>query len=596
MLVWGAATSAAAAEAAESPLRLPTVTVTGTLPPGRVAARPTVVIGREELARMPAQSVTEALRFLPGLSLQSRGLGPVQGDLSFRGSTFSQVLILIDGVRISDPQTAHHNLDIPLSLADVERIEILQGPACARYGADAVAGAVNIITRRPRAACLRAEAAGGSFGTNREALTAGGRLGSVFSGTVSAAREASDGYRFDTDYEVRTLSGALNWEGRTSTADAFFGLQEKEFGAYDFYSPGMGFASREQTGTRLAALSWSNEDDGRLLEARASFREHDDDFVLDFRNPALSSSDHRTDVAGVQIFGQRPQGSGLLSAGIELRGETINSNTLGNHQRGVVSPFAEYALALGPLDVDGALRLDIYSRLKSPQASPALALAWRLPGGFFSARAQAATAYRVPSYTELYYLSPANIGDSGLKPERSLNYGAGLLFNRAGWPVEASLDTFERQERDVIDWVRENTSEPWRAVNSGRIRVRGLETQAAWHAPWGGARLDFVILSKKLNPEAAFSKYVLTNPGRQLGVQLWRDETPWLPVALFAALSWRHYSDQEYAVVDLCVSKRYGVCEVFAEGHNLLDADYSEAMVPAPGIWGLGGLRLYLGR
>ncbi len=597
LLAWACLGGGAAAQ--EQAVLLPPVTVTGGLPEGCAAARPVVVLERRELAQLPARTVAEALRFVPGLSLESRGLAPVQGDLSLRGSTFSQVLVLIDGVRVGDPQTAHHNLDLPLNLEDVERIEVLRGPACARYGADAVAGAVNIVTRRPQASYAWAEGSGGSFATTRGALGAAGRTqagGVELAGGLSLSREASAGYRFDTDYDVRTLSGSLAVEGGAVGGDLFFGLQDKDFGAFDFYTPGLGFASREETGTRLviAGLNAAQEGGG-LLEARAYFREHEDDYVLDFERPQLFSASHLSRLAGLQLFGQRSAAGGLFSAGLELRAETLESTSLGDHERGVASPFAQYALSLGPVDIDAAARLDLYSRW-GPQATPSLGLLCRLAPAL-AARAQVATAYRVPSYTELFYVSPGNVGNPGLKPERSLSWGAGLVYSPAARPLWASLDYFERRERGIIDWVRDTTSEPWRAVNSGHIEVRGLEAQLDWLLPVGSLRLDYVFVDKSLKRSAPLSKYVLTNPDHQLTAGLWRAESPSLPVAIFAGLTWRSYAAEDYTLLDVSLSKRLGAAaELFAEGHNLLGAAYSEAMVPRPGIWGLGGLRLYLGR
>jgi len=573
-----------------APVLLPPVTVSCGLPPGCAATRPTVVLERADLAALPAHDLAEALRFLPGVTLESRGPGPVTGDLSLRGSTFSQVLVLIDGVRLADPQTAHHNLDLPLLLEDVERIEVLEGPACARYGADAVAGVINIITRTPRANFARLEGAGGSFATTRAAAAAGGATDS-FAGFLSASREASAGYRFDTDFEVGTLAGKLaaGAEGGPG-GELFFGLQDKDFGAFDFYSPGRGFASREQTGTRLVTAALHSAPRDGYLEARAYFREHEDDFRLDFQRPSLSGSHHRTRLAGLQLYGQW-EGRGLLSAGLDVRGETIESTSLGDHERGVASPFAEYALGLGPLSVDAAVRLDAYSRF-GPQGSPSLGLLWRL-GPQLAARAQAATAYRVPSYTELYYRDLANQGSASLKPERSLSWGAGLVATPAALPLEASLDYFERRERGIIDWVRGSTSAPWQAVNSGRVEVRGLEAKLDWGARWGRAIIDYVLAEKDLKSEAAFSKYVLTNPRHQLTASLWRRGLP-LGLDLFGQLTWRSFESQDYTLLDLTLSRRFGPYELFAEGHNLFDAHYTEDLVGRPGVWGLGGVRIRL--
>ena len=96
---------------------------------------------------MPINSVDELLRQIPGLEIQSRGGFGVQSDLGIRGSTYNQVLVMIDGVRFNDPMTGHFNGYIPLGLSEIERIEVIKGPSSSIYGADAVGGVINIITK-----------------------------------------------------------------------------------------------------------------------------------------------------------------------------------------------------------------------------------------------------------------------------------------------------------------------------------------------------------------------------------------------------------------------------------------------------------------
>ena len=103
------------------------------------------VLTEEDLRLLPVRTVAEALRWMTAADLQSRS--PAQADLSFRGSTFEQVLVLVDGVRMSDPQTGHFDLDLAVPLDRVARIEVLEGPASALYGADALGGVVNVVTR-----------------------------------------------------------------------------------------------------------------------------------------------------------------------------------------------------------------------------------------------------------------------------------------------------------------------------------------------------------------------------------------------------------------------------------------------------------------
>ena len=92
--------------------------------------------------------MTDALRLLPGVWVRQRGPFGSQTDISVRGASFGQTLVLVDGVRINDPQTGHHSGDLPVALEDIARIELLAGAGSSLHGADAVGGVINIITRR----------------------------------------------------------------------------------------------------------------------------------------------------------------------------------------------------------------------------------------------------------------------------------------------------------------------------------------------------------------------------------------------------------------------------------------------------------------
>ena len=97
---------------------------------------------------MPVQSVADALRLASSIDVRMRGVSGVQSDFAVRGANFGQMLVLVDGVRLNDAQSGHHNGDIPVPLDAVERIEVLYGPGSSLFGADAFGGTVNVITRR----------------------------------------------------------------------------------------------------------------------------------------------------------------------------------------------------------------------------------------------------------------------------------------------------------------------------------------------------------------------------------------------------------------------------------------------------------------
>ena len=102
-------------------------------------------VSRKEIEALPIQTVADILQYLPGLDVRTRGANGAQADLSMRGGTFDQVLVLINGVSLNDAHTGHYTLNLPLSVSLIERIEVLQGTSANLYGA--FSGAINIITR-----------------------------------------------------------------------------------------------------------------------------------------------------------------------------------------------------------------------------------------------------------------------------------------------------------------------------------------------------------------------------------------------------------------------------------------------------------------
>ena len=151
------------------------IVVTGTFDaiPLEEADRAVRVLPLDSARQLLAPSLADALRLDPSLDLRSRAPGGVQADLSIRGGSFGQTLVMLDGLRLNDPQSGHHSLDIPVPMEAVGRLELLKGGGSAYYGSDAIGGAVNVITREPERTELRLRAAAGNFGRNRQSGLAG---------------------------------------------------------------------------------------------------------------------------------------------------------------------------------------------------------------------------------------------------------------------------------------------------------------------------------------------------------------------------------------------------------------------------------------
>jgi outer membrane cobalamin receptor len=127
------------------------VTAAATPIPLGSVTRTLTVITREEIAQLPVHTVADVLRLASSVDVRARGARGVQTDFAVRGAHFGQMLMLVDGVRLNDPQSGHHNGDVPVPLEAIERIEILHGPGSSLFGADAFGGTINVITRRDAA-------------------------------------------------------------------------------------------------------------------------------------------------------------------------------------------------------------------------------------------------------------------------------------------------------------------------------------------------------------------------------------------------------------------------------------------------------------
>src|SRR5215469_10433408 len=229
-----------------------TVTVTATVPPIPLSESDRAVQtidSREQSLLIP--SAVDFLRLDPSLNVQARAPVGVQADLSIRGTTFEQSLILIDGLRVNDPETGHLNLDIPVPLDAVSRMEVLHGSGSTFYGSDSIGGAVNLITTRPNDVSIEGRFGAGNYGSLEQHLRANYNA-SRFSEQLTASRETSDGFMPDRNYSSNAVASEswLNLIG-SNTTDILLAASDRPYGANQFYGP---YDSWERTKGWFAAL------------------------------------------------------------------------------------------------------------------------------------------------------------------------------------------------------------------------------------------------------------------------------------------------------------------------------------------------------
>lgn len=554
------------------------VIVTATLAPTpeRDLARTVTVMTRADLDLLGMSAAIDALRLVAGLDVRARGPREVQADLSMRGATFGQQLVLADGVRLNDAQSGHHNGELPIPMVALDRIEIVGGGASAVYGADALGGVINLITRSDEHAALSASA--GQYGLAAMSASMAG-YGLPKTWTLAGWTQRSSGFTFDRDF---ALGGAL-LRGQLRpglTADARH--QRRAFGANGFYGAS---PSKEWTDLTLTSLAWNTSRGAWSSSVRGTWKNHGDHFRWDVNRPGFAENRHRTNAGEiVASVSRRDAGGRAITFGASGGADMVRSNNLGNHDFSRTSAFTEIQAPLtSRVLVQAGARLDYYSTFGS-ELSPSFSGVFATAGGW-RLRAAASRAFRVPTFTELYYSDPNNMGNAALAPERGWSVDAGIEYARGGWSFAAT--PFARWDKNVIDYVRPTASLRWQAENIRDVTTHGLELSVARR--WNAAivRVAYTALGVNAPSLNLLSKYVLEY-ARQSFVAAAAAPLGRSGFSVSATADHRSRLDgQRYTLVDARLSHAWSTrAAAYVDASNLLNVDYHEvAGVTMPGRW-----------
>ena len=531
-----------------------------------------IVIDRAEIEQLPVQSIQELLAVLPGVGLARRGARGVQGDLNLRGSTFEQSVVMVNGIRVNNPQTGHHNLDLFIPLAAVERIEVLYGPGSAVHGPDVFGGALNIVTRVQ-------DPVSGHIRVGENDL-AGGALAGSWKGLWGAAeREVHTGFRDNTEADVNQAAAGWSLTGDTAKVDIAAMAGRRRFGAHAFYSTRYP-DERERTEGELLTIGAEFELGHKIaLTGALRLDRHEDDFILDRHRPDWFHNHHVTTGALLDLGVHGRWRGWRWAAGIETARDDIESTNLGDHDRDRDALFAEIGRFEGPLTFALQGRVDFQDPW-GQITTGAIGGRWRISPKI-AVRGSLGSSFRAPSFTDLYYQSPSTEGNPELEPERGHTVEIGLEGS------DFSLSFFRRQADPVIDYLLGDDG-VWRAANLGRLTTDGVE--AAYTLPAAGAftwqRFGVTWLSSNLEVDPVRSRYALSHP---------RFEAAWTG-ALHPAPAWRAgwavtYRDPvdggSWVALDLRLGRRIlPQMWIDLEAANLFDRDITEVHgVPLPGRW-----------
>jgi len=470
------------------------------------------VITSSELAAAPVSSLDDILRFYGGVDVRERGGLGVQSDLSIRGGGMDQNLLMFNGVSINDPQTGHHNTNQAIMLFNVDKIEILEGPGTRWFGPNAFSGGINLITELPEQNRLGFDVSGGSYGLFFADLSAAFRMGSWVNST-SVSRHKSDGYVRNTDFSIWQINNESTYKFGDGHLSLYLGYLDKGFGANSFYTPkypdqyehirsSLASISLEK-GTRWpvkANLSWR-----RLYDRFELFREDDgwykkqgDVYVNGADTAGFPTSSgifpykghnyHRTDVVTGNVAMGVTTVAGRTQLGLEARFEGIISNVLGdltpdtiyasngdawyNHRkdRQSLMLFLNHGYEQGRFSVAGGISA-YYNSGFDWHFSPGLDAGYFLTR-WFKVYGSVNQAFRIPTFTDLYYQGPDQVSNPNLQPETATTYelGSKAFFNR----ITLSAAVFHRDGHHLIDWIKETPDEKWHSMNLTSMKTNGI--------------------------------------------------------------------------------------------------------------------------
>lgn len=556
-------------------------------------ARSIIVIDEQQITDSPANSVDELLQYISGIDVQQRGPQGVQSDINIRGATFEQALVLIDGIKMSDPQTGHHNLDLPITTNDIKKIEILKGQGSRLYGPNAFGGVINIITKQATANEVSLTAIGGMFNLYDLAISASLPVQNGGS-RLSVSKKASDGYRDNTDFDILTASYSGLYNLSSYQLNLFAGHTDKKFGANSFYHPS--FPNQwEQTKTSTIQAGLAGDLGPLSFSINTFWRYHTDEFKLDRNRPIFYYNKHYTNVYGVAGQLQWVNSFGISSIGAETTWDKINSNNLGNHQRNNVGFFAEHQIVFAKLFIVLGSSLFQYEKW-GWRAWPGIDIKYHLSDNL-SVYSSIGHAFRVPTFTELYYKDAANQGNEKLQAEQAWNYELGFQYSKSDVNVNFAL--FRREGKNLIDWIWQDSDSLWNARNITKVNTNGFEMDIHFRSRFlkqslglNVIKLSYTYLNSDKDVNGFTSKYVFTHLNHQALVGINQN-------LIFRSVKYDiklRFEDRigygNRFLLDGKLKWEANNFELFVQGTNLLNKSYEDHhFIPLPGRWIKAGVQ-----
>lgn len=447
-----------------------------------VAARQVLTISRSDLEAAGVHTVNDVLKLSASVDVRQRGGFGIQTDISIDGGTHDQITILLNGVPLVNPQTGHNAADFPLNLSDIKRIEVLEGAASRVMGSQAFSGAINVVTRSASSSSpLELQLEGGSYGTLRGEARTAWQWNHGWSASVSGSGQRSDGAVDNGAFKGGKGYAQLRYASPLLNAHVQIGATASDFGANTFYSAAY---PAQWEATRRYLVSAQAESKGRVhFSPMLSWVRSLDHFQL-IRHSATGENFHRGDVFTASVNAWTQWLLGRTAVGAELREESIYSTNLGRdlqedqyvgipHEPGRfyqkhddrtnVSYFVEHNVVWRAFTLSAGVMAErnnvIDSRLRF---YPGVDLSYR-PSTPWRVYASWHRSLRLPSFTDLWYKSPTQEGNVGLRPEECSAARIGATLHTRILTLQ--LKAHYQHGSHMIDWVMRSPDDIYHATS-----------------------------------------------------------------------------------------------------------------------------------
>lgn len=563
--------------------------------PFKENSRTISIITAEVIEGSPATNLAELLQQEAGIDIRRQGIYGMQADLYIRGGSFDQTLLLIDGIKVEDPQTGHHTLNIALPLEVIKRIEIIKGPAARIFGQNAFTGAINIVTKTNGDLKNNVGFQLGSYNQQHATATLGKSLDKA-SVMGHASINSSEGYRYNTDFQNQNYFLKSSFNTKTTPIDVIATFSERKFGGNQFYAINAK-EQYEETQSSLVGISTIIKRGDLKISPQLYWKRNQDMYLYIRNNPSVYRNLHISNKVGIQINSSYSSSFGVTGFGIDVAKVKMNSNRLGNRERWMGNFFLEHRFSLldNKLDVTPGVAVNYFSEFDF-NAFPGIDLGYRINDSF-RVYANAGYTYRVPTYNDLYYVGRQDIGNENLVPERAISEEIGLKY--FGIKLNASVAFFNRDSDNLIDYTKENEDDKWQSNNLKRLNSNGIEAQLSSPFKLGqytqSLSLGYTYLNEDLGTvKSNFSKYVINSLNQHLTANIKTQFSKNFSQSVVYKFADRA-NGENYSVVDVQLKLMINTLELTLTGNNIFNASYIETgIVPMPKGNVLVGLRAFL--